>query len=154
MIKRILSRKSVEEAPYLIWNAFIDILANEDENDLSDRQRDAQRSFWYDSEVQNGGHLQYFENSDRSDYADVVRSLREIGAQGQATILEQASKQYLRSKTSRLNGLFNFLQKAKEGIYADYDSRYYAARPEMNAILAGYLRQNIEEFVEFTNDGA
>ena len=47
--------------PHLIWNAFIDLIAIEDYGDLSPIQRKAHLVFWYESEVQNGGHGQYFE---------------------------------------------------------------------------------------------
>ena len=56
-----LEKAIVEKKPYLLWNTFIGIIA-EDPSKLSDIQGLAHFAYQYDSEVQNGGHLQYFEN--------------------------------------------------------------------------------------------
>jgi hypothetical protein len=58
-VRRRLSRELVARQPYERWNAFIDLVATEDATRLTATQRAAQLAFWYDSEVQNGGHLQY-----------------------------------------------------------------------------------------------
>ena len=67
---------------------------------MNDVQAVAHFAFWYESEVQNGGHLQYFENMFNRYKAkeDIVVSatleaLKVIGAKKQAKILSQASKQ-------------------------------------------------------------
>ena len=62
MIRRAIKRSEYEAAPDVAWNAFVDIVAMESPDDLSEIQRQAHFAFWYDSEVENGGHLQYFEN--------------------------------------------------------------------------------------------
>lgn len=62
MITRKLSRAMLSQKPYEVWNAFVDLLAMENYTDLDEVQRAAHLCFWYDSEVQNGGHLQYFAN--------------------------------------------------------------------------------------------
>jgi hypothetical protein len=62
MKTRTLTNGEVEREPYRVWNAYVDLLAVEDHRDLVPEQRAAYLVFWYESEVQNGGHLQYFEN--------------------------------------------------------------------------------------------
>jgi hypothetical protein len=47
MIKRKISREKIEKESYQLRNAFIDILAMEDENNLTDIQENAQRTFYY-----------------------------------------------------------------------------------------------------------
>jgi len=49
-----------------VWNAFVDVLAMEEYADLDPVQRIPHLCFWYDSELQNGGHFQYFENRNTS----------------------------------------------------------------------------------------
>ena len=56
-VRRRLGRALVAHQPYERWNAFIDLVATEDANSLTATQRTAQLAYWYDSEVQNGGHL-------------------------------------------------------------------------------------------------
>ena len=53
----------MQREPYLVWNAFVDIVALTPYERLHPRQRPAHLVFWYNAEVQNGGHYQYFENS-------------------------------------------------------------------------------------------
>jgi len=62
MKTRMLTKPQVDAEPFRIWNACVDLLATEDYRDLGKEQRPAHLVFWYESEVQNGGHLQYFEN--------------------------------------------------------------------------------------------
>jgi hypothetical protein len=62
MKTRTLTKGEVEKEPYRVWNAYVDLLAVEDHRDLVPEQRAVYLVFWYESEVQNGGHLQYFEN--------------------------------------------------------------------------------------------
>ncbi|MDN4494386.1 hypothetical protein [Ureibacillus aquaedulcis] len=57
MIKRMVTKEMLNENPYEKWNQFIDLLAMEEYGDLTQIQKVAQLCFWYDSEVQNGGHL-------------------------------------------------------------------------------------------------
>ena len=61
-LRRTVDRDAAEREPHLIWNAFVDLIAVESYEQLSPVQRMAHLAFWYDSEVQNGGHGQYFEN--------------------------------------------------------------------------------------------
>lgn len=90
MIKRKLSKEIIKKEEYQIWNSFVDLLAMESEEDLTDIQKNAQRAFWYDSEVQNGGHLQYFENRHSENFSEVIKSLNTIGAKEQATLLKKS----------------------------------------------------------------
>jgi hypothetical protein len=50
---RQLATSALALQPSARWNAFIDLIATEDYEDLGDEQRIAHLAFWYDSEVQN-----------------------------------------------------------------------------------------------------
>ena len=51
--------------------------------DLTPEQRRAHLVFWYESEMQNGGHLQYFENRGAEHLEETVYALGLLGAKGQ-----------------------------------------------------------------------
>jgi hypothetical protein len=59
-----VSRKRLHDDPAAIWNEFVHLLAMSKDSELTEIQRVAHLVFWYEHEVQNGGHLQYFENRD------------------------------------------------------------------------------------------
>ena len=70
-----LTRGEIEETPGLVWNAFVELVALTKSQDLSEEQRPAHLVFWYDSEVYNGGHLQYFENGARHHFMNTCRNI-------------------------------------------------------------------------------
>lgn len=61
-MRRRLEASAITREPHLVWNAFVDLLAMEEYSAMSDLQKRACLAFWYDAEVQNGGHHQVFEN--------------------------------------------------------------------------------------------
>lgn len=92
MILRTISKNLLVESPYEEWNAFIDLIATEDYENLNQIQRVANLCFWYDSEVQNGGHIQYFENKGTERVYETIKALKSLGASKQAYILGEASQ--------------------------------------------------------------
>jgi len=69
--------------------------------DLNDIQSVALFAFWYDSEVQNGGHLQYFENKfkhfqnrEQLLITTTLKALKILAAKEQSDILTAASEKY------------------------------------------------------------
>jgi hypothetical protein len=55
----LVTKAALRENDHADWNAFIQLLALTDYDELAPQQRAAHLVFWYESEVQNGGHLQY-----------------------------------------------------------------------------------------------
>ena len=148
MIKRKLSRKNIERENFNIWNAFIDILAMEDESKLTEIQKNAQRAFWYEAEVQNGGHVQYFENTNLNDYSPVIKSLNIIGAHDYAILLEKAVKAYFKDGTKNINNAGDFIKEALNEINLALDFEYSKINPDMNHYLKEYLNKYFDEFIE------
>jgi len=148
MIRRKLKSAEVKKNPYIVWNAFIDLLAMEDESDLSEKQRIAHDAFWYDSEIQNGGHMQYFENKFKKDYSGIIKSLNLIGAKKQAKIFEKAVKQFTKKNRKIIETVKEYVEIALEGEYDKYDQEYGKVKPEMNEYLEKYLEKNKNEFIE------
>jgi hypothetical protein len=73
-----------------VWIAFVDLLAKESYEDLSPLQRKAHLVFWYESEVQNGGHGQYFENRKMLRVGETCEALTDLGLLCHAAILSRA----------------------------------------------------------------
>src|SRR3982074_3386268 len=73
-----------------VWNAFIALIASEPEEPFTAVQRVAALVFWYESEVQNGGHLQYFSNRGIEEAAECVGALEHVGAPSHAAVLRSA----------------------------------------------------------------
>ena len=88
-MKPRLRRADVAADPNLLWNQFISILANSDRTQLNAVERSLSLIFWYESEVQNGGHLQYFLNQPGS-AAETIAALATMGAREYASILTEA----------------------------------------------------------------
>jgi hypothetical protein len=149
LIKRDLSKKQAEKEPHLIWNAFIDLIAVEEESELTNKQRIAHHVFWYDSEIQNGGHLQYFENHPKLDYSEVIESLNKVGAHKQAEILKISSKVFLIADRKPISSASEYSEIDKNGEYDEYDSMYYNISHSINFYLEKYLDDNLNEFINF-----
>jgi hypothetical protein len=111
-------------------------------------------SFWYDSEVQNGGHLQYFENKGKlfrnREYllvATTLEALKILGAKEQANILSLASEKYFSQIRKHPQDVNEFCALELEDEFGEYDRRYYNCNPDMNSFLEKYLQQHLEAFV-------
>ena len=149
-----LEKSRVDKEPYLVWNAFIHLIA-QDPYELSDVQGVAHLAFWYDAEVQNGGHLQYFENmfSRYGHKEDILvlatlEALKIIGAEEQAEILSQASEQHSAKKRKHPLTVEEFVNLALEDEFGEFDKRYYHCSPDINSYLEEYLQTHMSEFVK------
>lgn len=132
-MRRVLSRTATQREPHLIWNAFIDLVAVEAYEDLSDLQRKAHLVFWYDTEVQNGGHGQYFENHGTERAGEVIRALEEL----QLTCLAQVLKEAV-SASADAQG--NALDR--------FDNAYHVCKPNAIEGLEAHLTKYQAEYVE------
>lgn len=81
-MKLIVKKEDVKNNEYYLWNRFIECLANEKfGDDLSEIQQIAKLCFWYDAEMNNGGHCGYFDCYADEDFDNVEKSLIDIGAE-------------------------------------------------------------------------
>ena len=113
--------------------------------------------FWYESEVQNGGHLQFFENTsirykdkEKNAISLTLKALKNIGARKQASILSQASRRYFAQKREHPATVEEFVELALEGEFEEIDKRYYHCSPDMNYFLEKYLQTHMTEFVKIS----
>jgi Domain of unknown function (DUF4375) len=126
MILRSLTKQEVEAEPFRVWNAFVDVLTMEDYDDLSPEQRPAHLVYWYESEVQNGGHLQYFENRGTEHLAATVKALGSLGAICQQQVLRE---RWLSRSRRRIQTAQEFCDTGLEGEFESFDLRFHACSP-------------------------
>jgi len=149
MIKRELPKEAVANEPWQVWNAFIDLLAMEDYKNLTPTQQVAQLAFWYDSEIQNGGHLQFFENRGTEHLESTIVALEKLGATAQQKILTEAGKKWSAEIRSEIESVEDYVSEALEAEFEDSDNLYYECDPSINDFLEKYLDTYKGEFISF-----
>jgi len=150
MIVRKVSRQALAHEPHLAWNAYVEILAMAGYGDLDPVQRVPHLCFWYENEVQNGGHLQYFENRGTALLKETLYALRILGATQQQRVLEEAARVFLNKPRSKIQTAEEFSRTALEGEFKRFDSAYYSCKPSMEKLLRAYLKLHSKHFLEIT----
>jgi len=148
-VRRQLSKQLVAREPWARWNAFVDLLATEDFDALEPVQRVAYLVFWYDSEVQTGGHLQYFENEAGRRADEAILALQSMGGACQADILAAALLIWSRVDRTPPETVEEYIENALNGEFDDFDARYAECDPSVLMLLEGYLDRHETDFLEF-----
>lgn len=138
-MKRTVEREQLQRDPYLVWNAFIDLLAMEEYDDLTAVQRKAHLVFWYDSEVQNGGHGQYFDNRGVNRLAETVAALRDLGLPCHAQVLSRAAAAEPGSE---------WVDALHDGFIDELDAEFHRCTPTVTEALERHLGNHADEYVE------
>jgi len=147
---RTLTRREVEAEPYSIWNAFVNLLAMEQYPDLTLEQRAAHLVFWYENEVQNGGHLQFFENRGTEHLSETIEALGLLGAACQQQVLRDAGDLWLSRFRSSIESVEEFCETALDGEFAAFDTRFGECDPPLQKKLEEFLNQRQSSFVVVT----
>jgi hypothetical protein len=148
-VRRTLSREDFQADPSKAWNEFVHLLFMTEFDELTLIQRVAALAIWYDSEVQNGGHLQYFENRGTAHLDGTVGALESIGATRQSDVLSQAGRSWLSKSRRPIRTVDEFVRRAGTGEFDDFDRRYYECRPTVGTeLLEAYLDTHFSEFIE------
>jgi hypothetical protein len=148
---RQVSRKQLQTEPFIVWNAYISLLARSDCQDLSETQRRAQLVFWYEQEVQNGGHLQYFENHGTDRVTETIDALRCLGAHCQADVLARAVARFSAKPRARSESAEQYVEKALQGEFDSFDRSFAECELPLPKVLERFLEQNRAEFVEIVD---
>jgi hypothetical protein len=150
MVLRKLNRAALIKTPYLFWNACIDLVAMEQYQNLDNVQRVAHLTFWYDTEVQNGGHLQYFENRQLAYLKETIGALRVLGAIAQSKVLEAASDVWNTKPRAKIESVEEYVATALALEFNDFDNAFHKCKPAINTtLLSCYFDQNKDHFVNF-----
>ncbi|MFN7919325.1 MAG: DUF4375 domain-containing protein [Bryobacteraceae bacterium] len=141
MIERI-RRAELELDPNVLWNRFVALLARGDAESLDAVQWPAHLAFWYESEVQNGGHLQFFLNRPDNAPEMTVRALETLGAHSHACILARAVAIWRQSIRTAPASEQELVEMALLGEFDALDAEFYALASDLVQILEAHLRQN------------
>ena len=115
----------MDQAEY--WNRFIDEICYKELSDLTAIQRDAVICFWYDAEVNSGGHSGFFDCYPDMDLTALANALQMISNQQIAD---------------------NFRNAITTGIadgYAAADDAFYAFSPELADYIEAFVIKNKEQ---------
>lgn len=151
-MRRRVSRADLQRDPYAIWNTFVEILALSAYEDLEESQRAPHLVFWYEHEIQNGGHLQFFENRPAELVEPTLSALQVLGAEIYIPILSEAIGRWNSRQREELQAVDDYVSASLEGEFDDLDRAYYATLPAMVRLLGNYLDARQGEFVVVDND--
>lgn len=144
------------------WILLLDLLLTTDYRDMSAAQKDASLCFFYDAEVQDGGHIRYFSNSQGKNYKETIDALLRIGALKQKEILENIVGMYKELELSDIQCEKDFIDKvlvgyeyefecgATEDQFFDkidqYDDNYYHVTPNVMDLILEYTKVHKDKF--------
>lgn len=145
-----LNRAAYELCEFERWNALNDFLAMSDVHDLSPLQRNAYYAYWYASEVENGGHYQYFINQGNFPHSEVILALRSIKADRQADILEKAWSAYSGKNLRQPDSVDEYHDNEQEADLDQYDTEFYNCSTSIIPdLLEQFLDLHESDFIEW-----
>jgi Domain of unknown function (DUF4375) len=132
---------------WLLWNSFLEVIAR-NPNELEDFQIPAHLVFMFESEVQNGGHLQYLENQGTEGVPVTVEALGMLGASCQAQILKEVVARYLAKERVLPETAEQYSELALEGEFDGFDARFHACKPSLGECLERHLNDNTSLYLD------
>jgi uncharacterized protein DUF4375 len=142
--KRALSKDELIENSDLAWDAFLSIVGDATYEELSLNQQVAYLGYWYEAEVYNGGHWQFFRNFAGRYVAETIAALPLLGAEAHARVLKEAFE--------RKRAEPGITGNAKAGPFDDFDRAYWQCKPELDELLHRYLDEHLGDFILFKDD--
>lgn len=100
---------------------------------------------WYETEVNNGGHNQFFVNSTGIVWPDALAALEAIGATENADILKEANKRMGGSPPRDRDARVQQLEKLNPK-FDDLDDRFSKSEDDLEAKTLAYVRAHPAEF--------
>lgn len=110
-----------------LWNKFIEQICTKKIKDLNDIQKNAVFCFYYDSEVNSGGHVCYFDNYRKVKNEELIKALEIVANKKYVKIFKEAVK----------NGKTDNYQKT--------DEDFFKQTPYLTEYLEEYVINNKEE---------
>ncbi len=151
-MKRVkIKRKDLENAQNraeFLLDSAIDLICLNEYEDLSHNQQKAQLLLFYDNEVCNGGHLQYFHNQGTSKNLELNYALKEIGADCQQKIFASACERIKANPIQQVNSLEQYHELSIEQDFEDLDMAYYKCESQIGfKLLPLFVETHFEDFV-------
>lgn len=122
--------------------------------DTLDRLTEPQKIFYFNQnlerEINNGGFNQYFYNSSGDFAHDTIISLRTIGADKTADILQKAIDQFPNSTVSKDRAkrqeVLEQIEGAANEVWEQLDQTFYKYEDDLNELNIQYIKQNRSSF--------
>jgi hypothetical protein len=141
----IVTDADLKANPHAMWNAFIASISDPFRI-LTAPQRVARLIFWYDSEINNGGHLQFFLNQG-GDPIKTIEALHSAGAFPQARILEQGLKRWESRARPKRNETYDYLALARQREFDDLDRAFGECAVSLTDVLESLLREHEAKYI-------
>ena len=122
----------VKLRPELRWNAFVDIVSVDPTSLPAGPKRCAALALRYESEVQNGGHDQYFDNTGCRYVEETIRALAQLGDHCRGRVLSQAYEEYV-----------------AEGDTSSFDAAFHRCEPGLTVVLEAHLMEHEDTYIEW-----
>jgi len=126
-------QKQLNDKKINIWNKFIEDVCFLELSTLNEIQKNAVLCFWYDCEVNNGGHCAYFSTYPHSKFhsEDLFEALKIVG------------------NNKIANNFMEALQNGIDDEYEKVDNSYYQFDPSLMDYLEKYVLKNEKEIFIF-----
>jgi len=126
-------QKQLNDKKINIWNKFIEDVCFLELSTLNEIQKNAVLCFWYDCEVNNGGHCAYFSTYPHSKFhsEDLFEALKIVG------------------NNKIANNFMEALQNGIDDEYEKVDNLYYQFDPSLMDYLEKYVLKNEKEIFIF-----
>ncbi len=124
---------------------------NQNLKPFSDAQRKMLGLFWYDSEVCNGGHDQFFSNSTGIVWKDAIECMRMIGANKSAENFQKAVDMFGGSipfeRDDRNIALEKLYEHEEFDDFNQIDMFYYNVEEDIEQLMNDYVKMHASDFV-------
>ena len=154
MVLRKVNRKEYGEWEGRAWNAFVDLVATGDPTCFTDIQLRAYLVFWYDAEVANGGHLQYFVNHCPEQVVATLQALNDLKMPYHQIVLLDAFEFVKLNPIKNIETVEEYVAEELEDKFGQFDADFYECEPQPFEVLKSYLAEHFDEFIELTDGDA
>ena len=119
-----------------------------------DELTEPQKSFYYNQdlerEINNGGFNQYFCNTSGDNAHETVLSLKEIGANKTADILQQAIDQFPNKMVPKdrdeRTKIVEQIEETANEVWDELDQKFYKYEDDLNTLNIQYVKKNKDFF--------
>jgi Domain of unknown function (DUF4375) len=123
-------------------------------SDTLDQLTEPQKNFYFNQnlerEVNNGGFNQYFYNSSGDFAHETIISLRAIGANKTANILQEAIDQFPNSTVpkdrAKRQEVLEQIEETANEMWEQLDQAFYKYEDDLNELTLQYIKQNRSSF--------
>ena len=130
----IYIKRNPNSDEYKLWKKFIEEVCPKDLDKLNEIQKNAALCFYYDREMNIGGHVCYFDQYQKVNNKDLIKALEKVSNRRFVTNFEEA------------------IEKGREDNYEKTDAVYLRQSPCLTEYLEQYVITNKDKIFEETED--